>query len=92
MWPCRRELQLVCFSICRGAFARSFLLLILKLAVIPFLLEELDVVVFAVELSLMSNVVGRAYDTSTMSALEAASVISCSIHSDLHRRLKVQIA
>ena len=56
----------------------------LELTVIAFLLEELDMVMLAVELSLMWNVVGRGYSTSSICAFEAALMLCCSVHPHLH--------
>lgn len=58
---------------------------ILELAVIPFLLEELDVVVFTVELSFMCNIVRWAYGATSMGAFEAAPVVWSPIHRDLQK-------
>jgi len=55
----------------------------LKLAVVPFLLEELDVVVLAVELSFMCNIVWWAYGATSMGAFEAASMVWCPINRNL---------
>ncbi|MQM03487.1 hypothetical protein Taro_036264 [Colocasia esculenta] len=49
-----------------------------KLTEVSFLLDELDVVVFAVELSLMCYVVGWADGATSMRALEAAPVMRLS--------------
>lgn len=57
----------------------------LKLAVVPFLLEELDVVVLAVELSFMCNIVWWAYGATSMGAFEAASMVWCPINRNLLR-------
>ena len=63
---------------------------ILKLAVVPFLLEKLDMVMLAVEFSLMCNVVGWANSTTSMGTLKTAPMvwgpIYCNLEED-HRPL-----
>lgn len=55
----------------------------LELAKVALLLDELGVMVPAVEPSLMGYIVRRAYCASSMSTLEAALVVRSSIHRDL---------
>lgn len=57
-----------------------------KLAQVSFLLDQLNMVMFTVKAPLVSNVVGRADDTSTMSASETALVVWSSIHRYLNNR------
>ena len=59
------------------------LVVILKLAEVPLLLDQLDVVVLAVQLPLVRNVVRRADGAPSMAALEAALVVHSVINSDL---------
>lgn len=63
----------------------------LELAVVSFHLEELHVVVLAVEPSLMSYVVGRADGAAPMAALEAAFMVRCPINCDLQRDSFVKV-
>lgn len=55
----------------------------LELAVVALLLEELIVMVLAVEPTLVCNVVGRANSAAPMTALEAGFVVRSSINLDL---------
>lgn len=57
-------------------------MVILELAEVPFLLDQLDVVVLAVELPLVRDVVRRADGASSMAALEAALVVHNVVHSN----------
>lgn len=59
---------------------------ILKLAVISFFLEELDVVVFAVKLAFMCNIIRWAYGATSMCAFEAAPVVWGPIDRNLWRQ------
>lgn len=59
----------------------------LKLAQVALFLDQLGVVVFAVEPSLVCNVVGWADRTTSMGALEAALMICRSIHSNLKKHV-----
>lgn len=56
------------------------LFLLTKLAKVPFLLEELRVVMFAIEETLMCNIVWRADVATTTRAPETGSMVRCSIH------------
>ena len=58
-------------------------MLTLKLAQVALFLDQLGVVVFAVQPTLMRNVVGWAYRAPSMGAFETALVICCSIHGNL---------
>jgi hypothetical protein len=58
-------------------------MIILELAEVPLLLDQLDVVVLAVELPLVRDIVGRADGASSMAALEAALVIHSVVDSNL---------
>lgn len=71
---------------------RILFVVTLKLTVVAFLLEELDMVVLAVELSLMCNVVGWAYSTSSIGAFETALMVWSSINRDLFKRISGFIA
>lgn len=64
---------------------------ILELAVVSLLLDELGVVVLAVEPPLMSNVVGRTYRATSMAALEAALVVRCSVDRDLTKMARMYV-
>lgn len=59
----------------------------LKLAQVSLFLDQLGVVVFAVEPPLMCDVVGWADRTPAMGAFETALVICSSIHGDLLSRI-----
>jgi hypothetical protein len=56
---------------------------ILELAEVALLLDQLDVVVLAVELPLVRDVVRRADGASSMAALEAALVVHGVVHGNL---------
>lgn len=58
-------------------------MIILKLAEVSLLFDQLNVVVLAVELPLVRNVVRRADGASSMAALEAALVIHSVVDSNL---------
>ena len=58
----------------------------LKLAQVALFLDKLDVVVLAVESSLMRNIVRRADRTPSMAALETALVV----RSPIYRHLSIQ--
>lgn len=57
--------------------------IILKLAVVSFLPEELYVMMLAVEFPLMGNIIGRANSATSMAALEAAPMICSAVYRNL---------
>lgn len=52
----------------------------LELAQVAFLLDQLNMVVFAVEAALVCNVVRRANDAPSMAALETTLMVRCPVH------------
>lgn len=70
-----------------GFLIRCILLMFsLKLAQVALFLDELSVVIFAVESALVCNVVGWADYTPSMGAFETALVIRSPIYSNLRKR------
>lgn len=62
----------------------------LKLAQVSLFLDQLGVMVFAVEPPLVRDVVRRADRAPSMGALEAALVISSSIYSNLKKHIPLR--
>jgi len=81
----RAKLRVLDVNLSFCDFCSSCLRFILKLAVVSFLLEELNVVVLAIEPSLMCYVVGRTNGAPSMTALEAAFVVRSPVNGDLKR-------
>lgn len=52
----------------------------LELAQVSFLLDQLNMVMLAIEAPLVSNIVGWANYTASMTTFEATFVVWCSIH------------
>lgn len=75
--------SILCFFILQWSRLWCLLVIILELAEVPLLLDQLDVVMLAVELPLVRDVVGRADGASSMAALEAALVIHSVVDSNL---------
>lgn len=75
----------------RGSAVICFLAFALKLAEVSFLLDQLQVMVFAIELSFMCYVVRRADCATAMSAFEATLVVHCTIYCNLYHKI-IQIS
>ena len=63
-------------------------MIILELAEVPLLLDQLDVMMLAVELPLVRDVVRRADGASSMAALEAALVVRLAFQRHLNKKIK----
>lgn len=81
-WCCRRGRNLIG----GGGGGSLFLSFGLELAVVAFLLEELDMVMFAVEFTFMCYIVWWANGTPSMGTLEADLVVYCPVHSNLQTK------
>ena len=74
---------ILCFFVLQRSSLWCLLVIILELAEVPLLLDQLDVMMLAVELPLVRDVVRRADGASSMAALEAALVIHSVVDSYL---------
>lgn len=72
-------------SLSSNDFVLTSIISSFELAQIPFFLDQLNMMMLAIKLTLMSYVIRRTYSAASMCTLEATLVVQCPIHRHLHK-------